>query len=40
MEFADDGGVQLHPDDKKKLIKFLESLTDTSFTTNPDYLKL
>ncbi len=37
MKSVDDGGVNLTPTEKGLLIKFLLSLSDSSFITNPDF---
>ena len=37
MEFAHQGGVRLSKNEKEKIIKFLKTLTDSTFLTNPEY---
>jgi len=39
MEHVATGGVNLTPEEKDLLIFFLECLSDTSFTTNPEYME-
>ena len=39
MKKADIGGVQLTPVEKQQLLRFLESLTDSGFVTNPAFQK-
>jgi cytochrome c peroxidase len=37
MKFVHQGGVKLTPQEKNDLIAFLKTLTDTSFTSNPEF---
>jgi cytochrome c peroxidase len=39
MKNINDGGAMLSPTEKGLLIKFLESLSDSTFITNPDFLE-
>ncbi len=37
MQYAHKGGVHLNKEEKRKIILFLNTLTDSTFTTNPAY---
>ena len=37
IEFAEQGGVQLDPQEKQLLITFLKTFTDEEFVNNPDF---